>query len=275
LSPWLWVGLPVAAAIALYARIFPGLAREWAEFPSLSHGFAIPFIAAYLIWARRERLRVAAIRPSWWGLPLLVLGLGAFVVGMEGSEPFVARISLPLTLLGLVLFVAGWEVFRDAWLGLAYLVFMVPLPYATLKLVTYRSRLMDARIVAEALGWFGVPVLRDGVMLHLPNISLEVADDCSSIPAIAALVSLGAAYAALANRPASTRILLVAVTPFFAIGANIVRIITTAAAAYYIGRWTLGTFYHQFNGAVTFVLTFILLLLFDTLLSRLPRRRSP
>jgi exosortase len=145
---------------------------------------------------------------------------------------------------------------------------MVPLPYATLKLITYRSRLLDASIAAQGLGWLGVPVLRDGVMLHLPNISLEVADDCSSIPAIAALVSLGVAYASLAKRPLATRIVLVLATPFFAIGANIVRITTTAAAAYHIGPWTLATFYHHFNGTVNFVLTFMLLLLFDTLLTR-------
>jgi exosortase len=264
----------VLAALALYARLLPALAREWAEFPSLSHGFAIPVIATYLLWAKRDRLRAASIRPSWWGLPPLLLGLGGFVVGMEGAEPFIARISLPVTLLGLVLFVAGWQVFREAWIGVAYLAFMVPLPYATLKLVTYRSRLLDASIVAQALTWLGVPVLHDGVMLHLANISLEVADDCSSIPAIAALASLGVAYASLANRTPARRLLLVIVTPFFAIGANIFRITTTALAAYYIGRWTLGTAYHQFNGTVTFILTFALLLLFDTLLSRLARVRG-
>ena len=252
----------------------PGLAREWAAFPSLSHGFAIPVIAGYLVWARRTHLASAAIRPTWLGLPLLLLGLVAFVVGIQGAEPFIARMSLPLTLLGLTLFVAGRDVFRHAWAGIAYLAFMIPLPYATLKLLTYRSRLLDAKISAQGLGWLGVPVLRDGVLLHLPNVSLEVADDCSSIPAIAAMLSLGVAYASLAKRPLATRIVLVLATPFFAVGANIVRITTTAAAAYHIGPWTLQTVYHHFNGTVNFVLTFMLLLLFDTLLARYSRARA-
>src|SRR5439155_712129 len=83
---------------------------------------------------------------------------------------------------------------RLAWVALAYLAFMVPLTYLTLRALTYQSRLFDAGITAQALGWLGIPVLRDGVMLHLPNMTLEVADDCSSVPAIAALLALGAAY---------------------------------------------------------------------------------
>ena len=48
-----------------------------------------------------------------------------------------------------------------------------------------------------------------------------------------------------------------------AIVANIIRITLTAAAAYYLGAWTLGTFYHKFSGTVTFLTTFFLLTLLD------------
>ncbi|HSE95006.1 MAG TPA: exosortase, partial [Methylomirabilota bacterium] len=208
-TPWLLPALPLGLALVLYAPLFPPLVREWAEFPSLSHGFAVPLIAAYLIWARRDRLRDLVPEPSFWGAPLAAIGLGGLVVGVLGSESFVARVSLPVTLFGLVLLLTGPRVARETWAGIGYLVFMIPLPWATLKLVTYRSRLLDARVSAEALGWLGVPVLRDGVMLHLPNITLEVADACSSIPAIAALTSLGVAFASLSRRPLPHRITLI------------------------------------------------------------------
>jgi two-component sensor histidine kinase len=53
-----------------------------------SHGFAIPFIAGYLVWARRGRLSQLPFTPSAWGLPLLLVGLLALVVGVRGDEPF-------------------------------------------------------------------------------------------------------------------------------------------------------------------------------------------
>jgi EpsI family protein len=264
-----WLALPGLALIALYAPLFPPLVREWAEFPSLSHGFAIPVIAGALVWARRHRLRALPITPTPWGLPLLALGLAQLVVGVQGREPFIARMSLPVTLLGLTLFLGGARIARELALGIAYLAFMVPLPWVTLKLITYRSRLLDAAVAGQALAGLGVPVFREGVLLHLPNVTLEVADECSSIPAVAALVSLGVAYAALSCRSRGRRLVLVAATLPFAIASNIIRIITTAAAAYYVGPWTLHTVYHQFNGTVNFLLTFLLLLLLDSFLGSL------
>ena len=271
---WIWVGLPMVAAIGLYAPIFPSLVWEWATFPNLSHGFAIPVIAGYLLWARRDRIQGAPIEPSAWGLPLLALGLGSLVVGVQGAEPFVARVSLLLTLLGLVVFLAGWTVARHTWAGIAYLLFMIPLPWATLKLITYRSRLLDAEVSAWALGWLWVPVYRDGVMLHLPNMTLEVADECSSIPAIAALLSLGVAYASLTSRPLAARLILILATLPLAIAANIVRITSVAAGVYYIGPWTLQTTYHMFNGTVNFLFTFFLLLALDSVMGRWVKGRT-
>ncbi|MCI0548823.1 MAG: exosortase/archaeosortase family protein [Candidatus Rokubacteria bacterium] len=267
-GPWTWVGLAWLGACALYSPLFPPLLQEWAEFPSLSHGFAIPLIAGYLLWARRGRLAATEHAPSLWGLPVVVAGLGALVAGVEASEPFLARVSLPVTLLGLTLFVGGFRVLRETWLAIAYLFFMIPLPWATLKQITYRSRLFDADASTWLLSWLGVPVLQEGVLLHLPNISLEVADECSSIPAIAALLSLGVAYASLSQRPLAVRLTLVAATLPFAIASNIIRITTTAAAAYYLGPWTLQSFYHYFSGTVNFMLTFLLVLLLDAALSR-------
>jgi exosortase len=267
---WAWLSVPGVLAVALYAPLFPRLVAEWVEFPNLSHGFAIPLIAGYLLWARWHRERLPPpVMPTAWGLPLLIVGLGALVVGLRGDEPFVARVSLPVTLIGLALFLGGWEVARVAWPGLAYLVFMIPLPWTLLKQVTYRSRLFDATISTQALQWLDVPVHRDGVILYLPNVVLEVADTCSSIPAIAALLSLGVAYASLAL---AIRLLLVVATLPLAIAANIIRIISVAWAAYAIGPWTLKTAFHMFNGTANFLVTFGLLLAFDAGLALLWRR---
>lgn len=136
----LWLG--AAAVLALYAPIVPKMVGEWVEFPSLSHGFAIPLIAGYLIWRRRDRFAREPVVPSALGLVPLVLGLVLLVLGTRAGEPFMARLSLPPLLLGAVLFLAGPRVTRHAWMGIAYLLFMIPLPYVTLKALTSRSSSM-------------------------------------------------------------------------------------------------------------------------------------
>jgi exosortase len=272
-SARVWLPLALLLGVLLYVPIFPPLVREWSQFAHLSHGFASPFVAGYLLWIRRDRLLGEPAAPTLWGLPLLLAGAGALVVGARGDESFVARISLPVTLLGITAMLGGLRIARQAAPGILYLLFMMPLPWSTVKLMTYRSRLLDASLSAQALGWLGVPVYRDGVYLHLPNIVLEVADECSSIPAIAALLSLGVAYASVSARPLGARIVLAAATLPFAVLSNVIRIVTTALAAQYIGTWTLQTLYHQFYGTVNFLLTLLLLLTFDAALGRLTSGR--
>jgi exosortase len=271
---WLALGIAAAAALGLYAPVVAGMAAEWAEFPSLSHGFAVPFISAYLLWHRRRPLAVAPVEGSTAGLPLIILALGMLVIGSLGGEPFVARLSLPLALLGTVLFLGGTRVARHAWVPIAYLAFMVPLPYLTLSALTYRSQLFDAGLTATALGWLGVPVLRDGVMLHLANMTLEVAADCSSVPAIAALLALGGAYAQMQPRPTWIRVTLTLSAAPLGLLSNIVRLILTSLGAYYLGPIALNNVIHKFNGTSVFLATVVLLVLLDALLTRIWRRAA-
>jgi exosortase len=271
---WIGLGVTVAAALVLYAPVITGMASDWIEFPSLSHGFAVPLIAAYLLWNRRHLLAEAPVEGSWVGLPLVILALGMLVIGSLAGESFVARLSLPVALLGAVLFLLGTRVARQAWVAIAYLAFMIPPPYLTLKVLTYQSRLFDAGLTATALGWLGVPVLRDGVMLHLPNITLEVADECSSVPAIAALLALGAAYAQLQARPTWVRAVLTLAAAPLGLLSNIVRLILTSLGAYYLGPIALNNVIHKFNGTTVFLATVVLLVVLDALLARIWKRAS-
>jgi len=272
--PWLALGFAAAAALALYAPVIAGMATDWIEFPSLSHGFAIPLISAYLLWSKRHLLEEAPIHGSIVGLPVVVVALSMLVIGSLGGESFIARLSLPFTLLGTLLFLMGTQVTRHAWIAIAYLAFMIPLPYLTLKAVTYQSRLFDAGLTATVLGWLSVPVLRDGVMLQLPNMTLEVADECSSVPAIAALLALGAAYSQLQERPTWIRAVLTFAAAPLGLLSNIIRLVLTSLGAYYFGPIALNNAIHKFNGTTVFLATVVLLVILDSLLTRIWRRET-
>jgi len=269
---WFALGLSVATMAALYVPILIGLVGDWTEYPNLSHGFAIPVISAYLLWNRRHLLAQTPVKGSIAGLPLIVVALAMLLIGSLGGESFVARLSLPITLLGLVLFLMGDRVLRQAWMAIAYLAFMIPLPYLTLKALTYQSRLVDTGLTATALAWLGVPVLQNGVMLQLPNMTLEVADECSSVPAIAALLALGAAYAQLQARPTWIRAVLTLAAAPLGLLSNIIRLILTALSAYYLGPIALNNVIHKFNGTSVFLATVVLLVVLDTFLIRLCKR---
>ena len=282
MSNWTPLVAAGAATLLLYAPLLAGLAADWTRFPNQSHGFAVPVIAAYLIWMRRGALAAelsgsslaASPARSNAGFVVLAAALGLLVIGSLTGETFLARISLPIALLGVVLFVGGPRVLRHLWVGLAYLFFMVPLPYLPLKTLTYRSRLFDASATAMALRSLGVPVLQEGVMLHLANMTLEVADECSSVAGIAALIALGVAYAQMKPRPLWARGALALAAAPLGLGANIARLILTSLAAYLLGPIALDNIIHRFGGTTVFLATMLLLLALDRLLSRVARSRE-
>ncbi|MGH7393551.1 MAG: exosortase/archaeosortase family protein, partial [Candidatus Rokuibacteriota bacterium] len=205
--------------------------------------------------------------------PLVALGLGLYAVASLGSEPFLARLSFPVTLAGGVLLLSGTAIARQALPGVAYLAFMMPLPYVALKGLTATATLFDARVTAAMLPWLGVPVHRRGTLLYLANMTLEVADACSSIPAIASLLALGAAYGFVRRRSVGvTLLLLVAAIPL-GVTANIVRIVLTAAGVHYLGPIAIHNAIHTWHGTSVFLVTFAALALVDAGIERLRRGR--
>jgi len=117
----------------------------------------------------------------------------------------------------------------------------------------------------------GIPVYREAYFLHLPNITLEVADMCSGIASVFALFALGIFYIYFLPIPVRWKLSLVLATFPIAFVANLFRIVVVSALTYFIGPVALDMFFHRFSGTVTFLLALILLIL----LSELLRKKYP
>jgi len=242
---WILVATGVLAIVGAYSQLFPALVDEWSTYPSLSHGFAVPLIAAYLLWVRRTDLAKADISPSLAGLPILLAGLAIYLIGMLSNEPYVARLSLLVSLTGGVLYLAGGAITRKSIAAILYLFFMLPLPYVAVKGLTDDLRVFEATASAAVLPWLGVPVLQNGFLLQLPVVTLEVAEVCSSVPAILSLLALGAAFGYVTRRPWTVNLLLSVAAVPIGLGANVVRIVTTAAGYHYVGPIALNSVVHR------------------------------
>lgn len=273
-SRWVPFAAALAAVLAVYAPILAGMAVEWATFPSLSHGFAVPLVSAYLVWRRRELINAEPLGSANVGLVVFVAALGVFQAGSLSGETFFSRASFPFALLGIALFLAGPRVTGHVWPAIAYLLFMIPFPYLTFNAVMYQSRLFEAGVTARALRWLGVPILQQGVMLHLPSVTLEVADACSGVRAFAALVALGTAYAQIQPRATWVRVTLALAAAPLALASNIFRLVLTAFGVYYLGPIILTSVFHQFSGTTVFLTTVVLLVGLDRLMVRTARTAS-
>lgn len=269
--------LPLAALCSLfvftYYQTLQSLVVHWWTHPFYSHGFMIPPLAAYVLWTKREDFRHCRKKPSWAGLGVLLVGLIVFVVGVLGNEEFIEQVSLPLTLFGLLYFLGGSKVAGLSWFSMLYLYLMIPPPLPVYKAVSLELRLLDAHWVAVAARWFGVPIFRDGYFLYLPDIVLEVADACSGVFSIVALLSLGLLYIRKQHWGWHRYALLLLLVPI-AILANGIRILMITVLTYYSGPWILDTTFHSFNGTFNFLLSLGMLIGLGMLLRCIPVWRS-
>lgn len=256
--------------LLIYAPLLPELVQDWYEHENFSYGFLIPFIFLYLLWQQREALRNLPVNANPWGALSL---LSAVAVGLTGNvigDSFTMRLSMVLALGGLVHLFLGKHYFKIMLFPFAYLFLMIPPPYFIVKEISYYLRFFDAVLATSALQAIGIPVYQDSYFLHLPNITLEVADICSGISSVFVMFAIGTFYTYFLPVRPSLKVLVMMGAIFFTVLANLFRIVLISASVYYTGPAILHSFFHQFTGTFTFLLSFVMLIALGEFL----RRRS-
>lgn len=216
-------------------------------------------MAGYLAWERRARLRRCVARVCPWGYGVLLAGIALLVLGQAATFGYAARLSLLIVLAGLVLFLAGPQVLRIVAFPLAYLLFMIPPPAVLVTRIAFPLQLLAARLATGSLDLLGVPVLREGNIITLAPMRLEVTEACSGIRSLVALLALGVIVAYAAHTRWLPRIAVALSAVPIALATNAARITLTGVLVETVGPRAGVGFYHGFSGLVIFVLAFVLL----------------
>ncbi len=230
----LWQGAALLLLIAwLYASILGRLFTQWINDPNFSHGIFVPAFAAFVLWRNRNELKAIEPAPSWTGLPLIVAALVTLMLGVLGAELFLSRVSLLLLLAGLIILFRGWPFFRAVLFPWAILILMIPIPTIILQRFTFPLQMLASKVAATLLSLTGVPVLREGNVIVLSVMPLEVAEACSGIRSLLSLVTLAIIYGYLMDHRKWVRVVLALSAVPIAVAANSFRIVGTGLLVQY------------------------------------------
>lgn len=270
-----WEALILAALAAwLYVPILKHLVGQWWEDPNFSHGFFVPAFSLFLIWQRRAKLREIEPKPSLWGLPIIVGSMCLLVLGTFGAELFISRMSLLFLLGGVTIFFMGWETLRAVLFPLVFLVLMVPVPAIIFSQITFPLQILASKLSAWLLPFLGVPVFREGNVINLPAMPLEVAEACSGIRSLLSLITLAIMYGYLLEGRVSIRVVLALAAIPIAVAANGLRIVGTGLLVQYWDPDKAEGFFHAFSGWLIFVVSLLMLFALHKCLSVLGRRKE-
>jgi exosortase len=267
--------LIVALIAAVYYRVLAKLVTDWWQIPDFSHGFLVPIFAAYLVWAKRKTLRETKIAPTWSGIAVVAFGLLVLILGVYGAELFLSRVSLVILLAGLVLCFGGWQLLKELQFALLVLLLAIPIPSIFFNEITLPLQILASKLASALLPLFGVPVLREGNVIELPAMKLEVAEACSGIRSLMSLFTLSIFYGYFLERTFLRRTILALASIPIAIAANAVRILGTGLCVQYWDPDKALGFFHEFSGWVMFLVSLLCLFIVHRIMRLLTIRKRP
>lgn len=267
-----YLSLVLGSFLILYYQVLLDLLQNWQADPNYSHGFFIPFLAAYMIWSRRASIFAEKVTPSpFWGALLILAGLLQLVLAWVGSEYFLQGSSMIPLLLGMSLFFWGPAISRKLLVPILFLIFMIPLPAIIWNQLAFPLALMASQVSAQIIEFLGFSILREGNILYLPNITLQVEEACSGLRSLVTLFALSAVVAYLSQLSFYNKWLVFLSALPVALVGNMLRLIATVLLARYFGSSMAEGFIHDFSGLVLFMFGLMVLILLHNLLARLER----
>jgi exosortase len=233
--------------------------------PEYTHVLIIIPISLYLAFKRRTAwVRSARVDPGP-AIPLLLLSLP---IGLwsswtsftaAGFGLFVSMFALVTWWFGAIVLCFGRRVFHVLLFPLLFLLWGVPWPEIVVSSVVIALQQASAFLTYLLFEFVGVPVAKDGVVLSIPGLSIEVAKECSSIRSSLILLITSMVLTHLLLRSPWRRWLVILLTIPLSVVKNAVRIFTLSILATHVDPSFLTGRLHRQGGIVFFSLSVIAL----------------
>ncbi len=266
-------GLPLiiifsGSFIWLFWPVLTDLVRDWGHDPNNSHGFLIPIITGYFLWRKRQYILSAELNPSNKGLFIIFMGLLVYLLGYLGAAHTTIRVSMFIFIAGSVIYLYGFSMMRAIMFPYLYALFMIPVPYYLYETVAFPLRLFVTSVAVKFISLIGIPVIREGNIIMLENITLQVVDACSGIRSLTSLLALTVAYAYISQNTLRRRVVLVLSAIPIAVISNILRVVITGILSRYLGARAAYGFFHEFAGLGVFLISLFIVIGVGTLLAK-------
>ena len=253
--------IPVLATALLFAVLYARptmlLARDWWNDPEAGHGLLLAPLALW--FAYKEGIAPDARPNRVLGGALLVAGVGFRWLADLAAELFIMRGSMLLAVAGVVAWYFGARQLLRWWLPFTLFALSIPLPDLILTRIALPLQFFASQIGAGLLEWREIPVLLTGNVIRIPGHELFVAEACSGLRSLTALLSLAVLLGAMVLKHPAARVLLLAAAIPVAILLNGVRVFLTGFLVFFVDPKLGEGFMHLTEGWLIFLVAFAML----------------
>jgi exosortase len=248
--PYFVLFLPLAVVVWAFWPTLTDLFRVWSSDPQYSHGFLVPVFAGFLLWMRRYLLTGAELRPTWWGLPLVLFGVGLHLCGAYYYWISLDAVALVPCVAGLWLTAGGWAGWRWGWPAVAFLLFMIPLPYRYAIVLSGPLQHFATLCSTFIMQVIGLPALSEGNVIQVGDAKINIVEACSGLRMLVVFVALSTAVCIVSRRPLLDKLIVLASAVPIAIFVNVIRVTLTGILHHTTTNEVANAFFHDFAGLV-------------------------
>ncbi len=220
----------------------------WQRSDEYSSGLAVPFLAAYILWSRRNSIARCPIRPCIWGVPAFLAAQGLRLFGVYDMYRSAENLSIVASIAALILLLLGWRFLRKTGTVLLFLCLMLPWPNRVQMAVSLPLQRWATASATFLLEMMGYDVLRDGNIIHIGNTSVAVAEACNGLRMVTAFFVVTGLVVLLVKRSWWEKLVVLASSLPIALVCNTVRLAITAVLFTVVAGEQWEQFSHDFGG---------------------------
>src|SRR6056297_58199 len=261
-------GLAVAAFVFVFYPVWLSLIELWINSEEYSHGFFIVPIALFIAWQKRDILAKIPVKGAWGGLLVVLAALFLYLIGDFAHILTLKPLAMILFFGGSILFLFGYRVFYEMLFPLFILLFMLPIPSQIYSAATINLQLFVSAVSANLVSIIGVTLYREGNVIHLPEMTMQVVQACSGMRSLVSLLALSSVFGYFSLRSNFLRTILFFSGIPIAVIVNVVRVIILIGFVHYLGIDLTHGLLHTILGLAVFVLAIALLFMFRGIIKR-------
>ena len=252
----------------VFSQVIINLFKLWYTSEDYSHGFFVLPLCFFIIWQKKEKLSQIQIKGSWVGLIITLFALFAYFIAVVAYIETLRPLSMLIFIVGALIFLFGFPLFKELLFPIFILFFMIPIPSELVSAATINLQLVVSTISSSIVSLLGVPLLREGNVIHLPEKTLQVVRACSGMRSLISLLLLSAVFGYFTLRSNFLRILLFVSGIPVAIIVNIVRVCILITFIHFFGIDLSHGTIHTIFGVGVFLLALVLLMMIKKIFDR-------
>ena len=232
-------------------RLILYIADAWKK--DFVHGWAVPFLFVAFVSMAWKTMKSEPVKGSVWGLFGVAFGVLLYVASVRTLQPRLPLIGLPFLIVGGVQFVYGWKVARHMLFPAFFWYFAMSVP--GLQQATNVLQIAVTKSCYHVGTFVGMDLVNSGTTIRPASGSwddLDIAEGCSGIRSLMALVMISAIYAYFTQKTLWKMAFLFACALPLALVANFFRIFTILVLANMgFSKFAAGA-YHDWAGLLFF-----------------------